>query len=127
MDTGTLIVEILDAARGQNISTWLDHAEEVYNRYGIKRNWDTLREQQAQDDGATQKKRLKQWKMEEILPKVDAYAKEWYMGQILRVPKQLGPYPDDTPQRNRPAVALQWAPWTPATWHQASRQEVARF
>ena len=100
------IAEILSAARMQNTSTWLDHTEEVYKRYNVKRNWETIRVQDAQDKEGQQKKRLKQWKLEEVMPKVEAHEKEWCANQLLRVPSQLGPYPDDPPQRNRPTVAL---------------------
>ena len=69
------------------------------------------------DTTSQPKQGLNQWKNQKVIPRLDAGEGKWYREQLTNVGQQLGPYPDDPPDRTRQTVALQWAPWTPAAWN----------
>ena len=110
---GTPASDVLQAAASQKKRTWLDHADVVFERYGVRKDWDTSIQG---GDMKQVKKSLKQWKHQRVIPRLDAGEEKWYNEQLLNVSNQLGPYPSDPPKRTRQTVALQWAPWTPAVW-----------
>ena len=109
----TPAADVLQAAAAQKTKTWLNHADTLFERYKISKDWDTFMQR---GDTTQVKKALKTWKYQEVIPRLDAGEDEWYMQQLQNVSQQLGPYPNDPPSRTQQTVALQWAPWTPAVW-----------